>query len=70
MSKIEIRTISAKQGLKQFIEFHTSLYKDDKYAVPYLFMSERDTLDPKKNRSTSARQSVTWHTETENQWDA
>ena len=49
MSKIEIRTISAKQGLKQFIEFHTSLYKDDKYAVPYLFMSERDTLDPKKN---------------------
>ncbi len=49
MSTIEIRNVSAGQDIRQFIEFRTSLYKGDRYAVPYLYMSERDTLDARKN---------------------
>ena len=51
MSKIEIRKISDKKGLKQFIDFRTDLYKDDPYAVPYLYMGEMGTLEAKQNPS-------------------
>ena len=50
MSKIEIRKISDKKGLKQFIDFRTDLYKDDPYAVPYLYMGEMGTLEAKQNQ--------------------
>lgn len=51
MSQIEIRTISTLKEIGRFIDFRTELYKDDPCAVPYLFMDERDTLNPKKNPS-------------------
>lgn len=46
---IEIRTITSEKELEKFIDFRTELYKDDPCAVPYLFMSEREDLDRKKN---------------------
>lgn len=46
---IEIRTISSEKETEKFIDFRTELYKDDPCAVPYLFMSEQDDLDRKKN---------------------
>lgn len=46
---IEIRTITSEKEIEKFIDFRTELYKDDSCAVPYLFMSEREDLDCKKN---------------------
>lgn len=46
---IEIRTITSEKELEKFIDFRTELYKDDPCAVPYLFISEREDLDRKKN---------------------
>ena len=46
---IEIKTITTKKEVERFIDLRTELYKDDPCAVPYLFMGERDDLDPKKN---------------------
>lgn len=46
---IEIRTITTKKEIEQFIDFRNALYKDDPCAVPYLFMDEKDTLSKEKN---------------------
>lgn len=46
---IEIRTISTPKEIEHFIDFRTTLYKDDPCAVPYLFKDEKDTLLPKCN---------------------
>lgn len=48
---VEIRKVNDKGDLKQFIDFRTSLYKDSPTAVPYLYMDEERTLNPKKNGS-------------------
>ena len=46
---IEIRTISSKKEIEKFIDFRTDLYKDDPYAVPYLFMDEKADLTKENN---------------------
>lgn len=50
-SNIEIRKMEGMKGIKQFIDFRINLYKDHPYDVPYLYMDEVDTLNPKKNNS-------------------
>lgn len=45
----DIRTVNTKKEVERFIDFRTELYRDDPYAVPYLFMGERDDLDRTKN---------------------
>ena len=49
MSHIRIIPVSKKKGLRTFIKFYTELYKGNKFAVPYLFFDEWNTLSPKKN---------------------
>lgn len=46
---IEIREIVSRKGLKQFILFPFSLYKDDPRWVPPLIRGEYNTLDRKTN---------------------
>lgn len=48
---VEIRKVNNKGDLKQFVDFRTRLYKDSPTAVPYLYMDEERTLNPKKNGS-------------------
>ena len=51
MSSLEIRKVTDKQGLRQFIRFYYDLYRSSKYAVPFLYFDEWNTLDRKKNPS-------------------
>ena len=51
MSSIEIKKVTDKRGLKQFIRFYYDLYRDSKYAVPYLYFDEMNTLRHDKNPS-------------------
>lgn len=48
---IEIRKVSTKHELKQFIQFYYDLYRDSKQAVPYLYFDEKATLRHDKNPS-------------------
>ena len=47
--EIRIIPITTKKGLKIFIQFHYDLYRDHKFAIPFLRFDEMNTLDPKKN---------------------
>lgn len=51
MSQIEIRKVSSRRELRQFINFYYSLYRDCPHAVPYLYFDEMDTLRKDKNPS-------------------
>lgn len=46
--EIRIIPITTKKGLKTFIQFHYDLYRDHKFAIPFLRFDEMNTLDPKK----------------------
>lgn len=46
---VEIRKITTKAEISEFIDFRTRLYKDDPCAVPYLVMDEEETLSNTKN---------------------
>ncbi len=46
---IQITQVTTKAQLKAFIDFYYDLYRDCPQAVPYLYMSEEETLNPKKN---------------------
>lgn len=48
---IEVREIQSRRGLKQFIQFYYELYRDNEYAVPYLFPDEMATLRKDRNPS-------------------
>ena len=48
---VEIRKVSTKRELKQFIQFFYDLYRDCDKAVPYLFFDEMATLRRDKNPS-------------------
>ena len=48
---VEIRKVSTKRELKQFIQFFYDLYRDCDKAVPYLFFDEMATLQLDKNPS-------------------
>ena len=51
MSPIEIRKVTDKRGLRQFIRFYYDLYSGSKYAVPFLYFDEINTLLRDKNPS-------------------
>lgn len=48
---VEIRKVTTKRELKQFIEFYYELYRGSKQAVPYLYFDEMATLRREKNPS-------------------
>ena len=51
MNPIEIRPVTSRGELKQFIRFYYDLYRGSKYAVPFLFFDEMDTLRSDRNPS-------------------
>ena len=46
---IEIKEVKTKKGLKEFVKFPFSLYKDSKYWVPPIISQELETFNKKKN---------------------
>ena len=48
---VEIRKVSTKRELKQFVQFYYDLYRGSEQAVPYLFFDEMATLRRDKNPS-------------------
>ncbi len=46
---IIIKEVTTKKDLKKWIEFPNSLYKDNKYYVPFLASDEAETFSPNKN---------------------
>jgi GNAT superfamily N-acetyltransferase len=51
MSKIEIRPVTNRRELAQFVQFYYDLYRGNDCAVPFLFSDEMATLRPDKNPS-------------------
>ena len=51
MSKIEIKPVTTRQELQQFVQFYYDLYRDNGCAVPYLYSEEMSTLRHDKNTS-------------------
>ena len=51
MSKIEIKPVTTRQELRQFVQFYYDLYRDNDCAVPYLYSEEMSTLRHDKNTS-------------------
>ena len=51
MSKIEIRPVTTRQELQQFVQFYYDLYRGNDYAVPYLYSEEMSSLRHDKNTS-------------------
>jgi GNAT superfamily N-acetyltransferase len=51
MSTIEIKHVTNRKELKQFIQFYYDLYRGNSCAVPYLFFDEMATLRKDKNPS-------------------
>ena len=48
---IEIKRVTTKGELKQFVQFYYDLYRGDEHAVPHLFFDEMATLDRERNPS-------------------
>lgn len=46
---IEIRTVSSKREMNEFVRFANRLYKDNKYYVPSMPMDDKNTLNKDKN---------------------
>lgn len=46
---IQIKEVTTRRELKDFVKFNLDLYKDHPYNVPPLFSEEMDTLDKQKN---------------------
>ena len=51
MSTIEIKQVTNRKELTQFIQFYYDLYRGNNCAVPYLFNDEMNTLRSDKNPS-------------------
>lgn len=51
MSTIEIKQVSNRKELTQFVQFYYDLYRSNNYAVPYLFNEEMNTLRSDRNPS-------------------
>ncbi|MCR4583285.1 MAG: N-acetyltransferase [Prevotella sp.] len=47
----EIRKVTSRSELRQFVQFYYDLYRDCPYAVPFLYSDEMDTLRSDKNPS-------------------
>ena len=48
---IEIREVTTKKELKQFVQFYYDLYRGNDCAVPFLYSDEMATLRSDKNPS-------------------
>ena len=48
---VEIRKVTTRRELKQFVQFYYDLYRDSEQAVPYLYFDEMSTLRRDKNPS-------------------
>lgn len=46
---IEIKQVTTRKELKEYVKFNIELYKDNPYAVPELISEEMETLDKEKN---------------------
>ncbi len=51
MSKIEIRPVTNRKELKQFVQFYYDLYRDNDYAVPFIYNEEMAALREDRNPS-------------------
>ena len=51
MSKIEIKPVTTRKELQQFVQFCYDLYRNCKFAVPFLYSEEMSTLREDKNTS-------------------
>ena len=51
MSSIDIRRVTNRKELEQFVQFHYDLYRGNTCAVPFLFSDEMGTLRKDKNPS-------------------
>ena len=49
MSSVEIRKVTDKKSLTDFIDFHYDLYKGNQFDAPNLFNDELHTLSKDKN---------------------
>ena len=48
---VEIRKVTTKRELKQFVQFYYDLYRGSQQAVPFLYFDEMATLRRDKNPS-------------------
>lgn len=48
---VEIKQVTTKKELSAFVQFYYDLYRDNDFAVPFLYFDEMDTLDRQKNPS-------------------
>ena len=51
MSTIDIKRVTNRKELRQFVQFYYDLYRGNEYAVPFLFSEEMNTLRHDKNPS-------------------
>ena len=51
IAMVEIKKVTTKKELKQFVQFRYDLYRDNDYAVPFLYFDELATLNREKNPS-------------------
>lgn len=49
MNAIEVRKMEGLHGLREFVQFHYEMYRDCRYAVPFLFSEEMNTLRSDRN---------------------
>jgi hypothetical protein len=52
MSRVNIKQVTSRKELEQFVQFHYDLYRGNDCAVPFLFSDEMDTLRKDKNPSS------------------
>ena len=48
---IKIRKVNTRKELQAFIQFYYDLYRDNQFAVPFLYFDEMATLRRDKNPS-------------------
>ena len=51
MNNIDIKEVKTPSQLREFILFYPRLYRDCPQAVPFLYMDEKATLNPRQNPS-------------------
>ena len=57
---VEIRKVEGRKGLKAFVRFPYSIYKDDPHWVPPLDMDDMGTLSPDKNPAFAYCEAELW----------
>ncbi len=57
---IEIREVTTKKELRDFVKFNIELYKDNPYNVPEIISDEMETLDKDKNPAFEVCDSVNY----------